>query len=232
MFRFWFILPLFCIAGSVEAKTARLVTFPIPLMVENKDKGLFINLAKEISKKVDVSYEIEVLPPNKAILKFTNNDVDGIFPGLDVNMPKNALKSVPFYSKIDFIFYRKDKPLRTIKDLEGKAVGLTFRYPYTTELTGNSRIRFSYADDDVANIKRLSEGTIDAFVVEKLSGIKALGMSGVTGIDFDKTMPISTLNVYFAFKDNKQGRELHTKFNSVLEKMKADGELDKILEVK
>lgn len=225
---FW-ILPLICIAGSVEAKVASLVTFPIPLLVENKEKGLFIDLTREIASHVKTKFKVQVLTSNKAKLAFFNGKAEGYFPGLDNSVPKDAVKTAPFYVRTNYIFYRDSKPFRDLKELYGKNVGLTFRYHYPSVIQENTKIKFSYADDDVTNMKKLAAGDIDAFIAEERSGLRALEVSKAKGVSYSKESPVSNQDCYFAFKNDQEGKNLQKEFNSALEKMKADGSLQRVL---
>lgn len=213
----------------VLAKPLVLATFPIPLMVENNDKGLFINLTKEIARRNNREINILVYPTGKTLLAFSNNKVDGFFPALDVYVPKLSARTRPFYYKVDYVFFKTNKPFRTIKDLEGKKVGLTFRYPYVKELVQNKKIKFEFASDDVLNMKKLGRGAIDAFVVEERSGMKALQLSGEKGIEFDKKSPLSEQVVYYAFQDTEEGKILADLFSKTIEGMKKDGSLSRVL---
>nr|WP_295899231.1 transporter substrate-binding domain-containing protein [uncultured Bdellovibrio sp.] len=212
-----------------SAKPLVLATFPIPLMVENTEKGLFINLTKEIAKRNNRDISIVVYPTGKTLLAFSNNKVDGIFPALDVYIPKLSVKTAPFYYKTDYIFYKKGRPFKTLKDLEGHKVGLTFRYPYVQELVQNKKINFEFATDDVLNMKKLGRGTIDAFVVEQRSGIKALQLSGEKDIEFDKNKPLSQQVVFYAFQNTEEGKMLAEVFSKTIESMKKDGSLSRVL---
>lgn len=107
-----------------EAKPIVLATFPIPLMVADEDKGLFIKLTQAIAKKENLDIKIVVYPTSKALLAFANKQVDGFFPAVDTFMPQKYVKSEPFYQKICYVFYRTDSPLKNIKDLEGKKGGV------------------------------------------------------------------------------------------------------------
>ncbi|MEK2645496.1 substrate-binding periplasmic protein [Bdellovibrio sp. BCCA] len=213
----------------VSAKPLVLATFPIPLMVENTEKGLFINLTKEIAKRNNRDISIVVYPTGKTLLEFSNNKVDGIFPALDVYVPKLSARTAPFYYKTDYIFYKKNHPFKTIKDLEGRKVGLTFRYPYAQELVQNKKIKFEFAADDVLNMKKLGRGTIDAFVVEQRSGLKALQLSGEKDIEFDKDKPLSQQVVFYAFQNTEEGKMLAEIFSKTIESMKKDGSLSRVL---
>jgi|GEM_PF-728039 ABC-type amino acid transport/signal transduction systems, periplasmic component/domain len=224
-----FVFIFFVTPSVFAAKTVKMATYPIPLMVENEDKGIFVQLAKELGLRTQQKIVIEVKPASKSILAFSTGEVDAIFPGLDVIMPKNCAKSEPFYLKTDFIFYRTDKPLRDLKHLEGKKVGLTFRYPYAKELTANKKIKFELAPNDVVNMKKLASGAIDAFVVEERSGLEALKVSGEKNISYDKERPLSKQSVYFAFQNNSEGEQLAEKFSKAILEMKKDGSFDRII---
>lgn len=216
-------------ASVATAKPIVLATFSIPLMVESPDKGLFVKLTREIAKRNSRQVKIMVYPAGKTLLAFSNNKVDGFFPALDVYLPQSSAKSSVFYRKVDYVFYRKDKPLKSLKDLEGKKVGLTFRYPYVKELINNKKIQFEMASDDVINMKKLGAGQLDAFVVEERSGLKALQLSGQKNIEFDPQTPLSEQVVYFAFQDNEEGKKLADIFTNTIENMKKDGSLDRVL---
>lgn len=217
------------LSSFAESKPLRFVTFPIPLMVESSTKGIFIDLTKEIAKRNNMQVKIEVLPIGKSILAFSSSQADALFPALDAYTPKKSPRSVFFYQKTDFVFYKKGQNLASIKDLEGKRVGLTFRYPYAKELTENRKIRFEYSEDDVTNMKKLGQGRIDAFVVEERSGLQALNVSGAKDIIHDAGQPLSRQDVYYAFQDNSEGRAMAQKFTRALEKMKEDGAFDRIM---
>ena len=224
-----FLLICFDAHFAFAAKAVRIATFPIPLMVESDSKGVFVELTREIAKRCHVSVRIEVAPTAKTLLDFSTNKVDAFFPALEVYTPTTAIRTAPFYTKVDFIFSAKDKKWTSLKDLEGKKVGLTFRYPYIKDLTQNKKIEFVFADDDVTNMKKLSEGKIDAFVVEEKSGLQALTLSGKTNIHYDREKPLSKQDVFYAFQDNQQGKDLVEMFNRAIEAMRKDGTFDRLM---
>lgn len=229
-----FLILLFCLEGSfssiaLAAKPLRMATFPIPLMVESDTKGVFVSLTREIAKRGHVDVQIEVSPTAKTLLDFSTNKVDAFFPALDVYTPKNTSRTAAFYTKVDFVFSKTEKNLKTLKDLEGKKVGLTFRYPYAKELTQNKKIDFEFADDDVTNMNKLASGAIDAFVVEERSGLQALTISGKTGIHYNKHKPLSKQDVFYAFQDNEEGRGMVEIFNGAIEAMRKDGSFERLM---
>lgn len=216
------------VASSAYPQKIELVTWNIPLMVESKDKGLFIELVREIGKRTKKDIQISVQSASQALMSFSSNKVHGYFPAHILSLSKNMIATTPFYTKNDYVFFRKDQRLTGIKDLEGKKVGLTFRYFYDPEILNNKKIRVEYADDDFINMKKLGDGLIDAFVVEERSGIRALQESGFANIDFDKTNKLSSKSIHFAFENSAQGTALRDLFDKTLSDMKKDGSLDRL----
>jgi polar amino acid transport system substrate-binding protein len=198
-------------------------------MVESDTKGVFIALTKEIARRSQVDIQIEVSPTAKTLLDFSTNKVDAFFPALEVYTPKQAVRTSSFYTKVDFVFTVRNKPKYSLKDLEGKKVGLTFRYPYVKELTQNKKIQFEFSDDDVTNMTKLSQGLIDAFVVEERSGLQALVLSGKTNIHYNKEKPLSKQDVFYAFQDTEEGKNLAEVFNKTIESMRKDGSFDRLM---
>ena len=216
--------------NHLAAETYKIATFPIPLMVESKTKGVFIDLVKEISNRANVKIEITVKPTNRTVKNFNEARVDGFFPALDVMIQKKVAKTKEIYIKQDFVFVKKGKtPIIKIKNLEGKRIGLTRGYPYVRKITSNKKIKFDYANNDVTNMKKLSIGRFDGFIVEEKSGLAALEKSGKKNIHYNPKKPISKQKVYFAFQNNKIGKMLAKKFSKALIGMKNDGTFKKIM---
>ena len=230
----WFALALTAAlvfsASAAWASTVKMGSFQIPLMVESKDKGVFIELVKAIASRTGDQLEIIVAPPKRTVGSFAKGDIDGFFPCLDVMLQSDAAKSAPIYIKSDFAFTRSDTPkISDIKALEGKTVGITIGYPYAKELLTNKKIKLEQAESDVLNMKKLSKGRIDVFVVEEKTGVKALQESGASNIHYDKGKALSRQEVYFAFLSNAEGKALAAKFSKALADMKADGSFGKIM---
>lgn len=223
---------LICLAFSgpmAFGKTVVLGAFPIPLMVESGDKGVFVELTKEIAKRAGIQLEISVAPPPRTIQNFEQNKLEGFFPALEITIPKAFARSISIYAKRDFAFSQKGKNLTSIADLEGKTVGLTRGYPYTKKLTDNKKITIDFAVDDVTNMKKLSMGRIDAFVVEEKSGVTAMEQAGVKNVEYNKDKVLSEMDVFYAFQKTPDGEQLAKKFSQALEDMRKDGTFQKIM---
>jgi polar amino acid transport system substrate-binding protein len=212
------------------AESCKLVSFPIPLMVESSDKGIFIELTKELGKRSGLDVSIAVLPTKRAIHEFDNNKFDGFFPGLDIMFDQEVTQSIEIYIKQDFAFIVKGKdPVTTIQDLTGKKIGITLGYPYAKEIITNKSLNIESANNDVINMKKLSAGRIDVFIVEEKSGLKALDLSGVVNIVYPKGKPLSKQKVYYAFHPDSKGKQFAAKISEALLNMKKDGTFGNIM---
>ena len=225
-------LALLISVPSTAADKIKVGTFPIPLMVDDSKKGIFIELANEIAKRAGLEFEITVLPPQRTHEEFQDGKLDVIFPALDVNFPpdKKPLKSKEIiYIKRDFAFTKKGTPLlKSIADLEGKTVGLTLGYPYVKELTENKKIKFDVGPTDETNAQKLAAGRFAAFVVEEKSGLQAFKKASVADqIQYDPQSPLSKQEVYFAL--HKGAEAIEGKISKALAEMKTDGTFGKIM---
>ncbi|MBF0360179.1 MAG: transporter substrate-binding domain-containing protein [Oligoflexia bacterium] len=228
---FLFSLNLFLI-NSVIAKVYKIGSYPIPLMVVSKDKGVFVELAHEIAKKQGVEIEIVIAPPPETVKNFVDKKLDGFFPGLDVLIPVAFSKSESIYIKKDFAFYRKaGDMLNTLDKLKGKKVGLTEGYPYAKSVTENKSYSILFSPNDIINIKKLSASSLDAFIVEEKTGLKAVELAAAKDqVTYDPKMPISDQDVYFAFQGDADGKMLAQKYSDGLKAMKTDGSFSKIMD--
>ena len=216
-------------AASSFAKDVDIGTFPIPLMVESPDKGVFVELTQAIAKASGQKVNISVNPPKRTVEQFSRKEIDCFFPALDVMLPGKAAKSGNIYVKQDFAFYQKGKKLTKLDEMKGKNVGITLGYPYAKEVTENKDIVLSSANDDITSMKKLGLGRIDVFIVEEKSGLKALAESGQANIEYDKTTPLSKQDVYYACQDTPEGRATADKISAALKQMQSDGSFGAIM---
>ena len=236
---FWYFLIVFFIIQVNAFGGDKIIfgTFPIPGLVIDEKHGALIELTRAIAERANFDIEVIVKPPKRILGEFIGKKTDVLFPALDVNFsnPYEIIKSEgALYTKKDFIFTRRGEPLlTTIKDLEGKLVGLTLGYPYSKKLTENCMIRFDMALGDTNNVLKLINKRIDAFVAEESTGLVALQKKGlIEKVQYDPTSPISETRDYYAFHNNEKGQKLAKVISRILSEMKKDGTYAKIINKK
>jgi len=215
--------------GASGSEKINIAAFYIPLMVESHEEGRFVELIREIDARIPQSIELTVFPARRAVALFRDGLIDGFLPALDVLMPEAYNRTTAIYVKRDFAFIRhSDKPVHSVKDLQGKVVGLTAGYPYRPDVVTSSHW-VQYSRDDISNMKKLGQGRTDVFVVEEKTGLAALKLSGESHIVYSSDHPLSEQDVYIAFTNSDKGKRYAALFTRVLEQMKSDGHFDQIM---
>lgn len=209
------------------------VTYPIPVHVENANSGLFIDLAKAVADKAGIPIRISVQPPPRAIQNFSGGSHAMLFPALDVLFPADTTivrSPEAIDCKEDFVFTREGTPrLTSLEDLAGHRVGITRGYPYAREVSDGKLFVVEPANSDEANLKKLVAGHIDAFILDEKTGIKALEATGLTQkVQYDQSRPVSRQEVYYAFQNTPEGRQLAERFSAALAELKQDGRYQSI----
>lgn len=220
--------------AETKETSYQLGTFFIPKMVDDEHKGIFIDLLKEIEKRTEKKFTVQLWPAKRTLKYFRENKIIGFFPAVEPFSQTEVLKPVTsdvFYMKREFIFSRENEVFNNIKELDGKRVGLTFGYSYADDLLSNQRIKFDYSRDDITNMKKLAMDRTDAFIVEEFSGLTALKLSGVRNIRYDPAAPLYERKVFFAFQPTDIGKVFAEDFSAAIKEMKQDGTLKSLLGV-
>lgn len=228
------ILALSLPCQSKQAETLVFNTFLIPLMVESEDKGVFIELTRELAKRVKVDIKINILPAKRSINDFVHGKADALFPALANFFPSRESyhrTDEIIYIKRDFSFSLKDSPkLNTIEALAGRKVSITRGYIYAEQLVNNRKIQFYTANSDEFAAKMLEAGHVDAFIAEEQSGLAALSNIGlVDKVKYDQATAISELDVFYATLAGNKGQRLAQRLSKGLKEMKENGSFQRIL---
>jgi len=218
------IILCFLFLSSINAKTIVLGTYKIPRYVKSHDKGEFITLVKKIAQETGLKIKIEVYPPKRTLKLFNQGDLDGYFPSLDILNSKKVSKSRPYYYKKDFLFYEKGKP---IDSLGNKEICLTNGYPYGKNILTKKDVNFHFSGSDEACLEMVQRKRVHGFICEGLTGVAAINKLKL-GVIEAKQEPLSTMPVYFAFQNNKEGQKLSQSFTKELTKLQNSGELSNL----
>lgn len=225
LIRAWLIL---LVSTSATAETLTLGTFPIPLMVESAERGLFIDMVREIERRTPYQFVVKVFPTKRAANSFATGRVDALLPALDVLLSVPYHRTHAFYFKKDYAFTRVGYPIpHQPIDLKALTVGFTQGYPYAPEVVAAAN-RISMAASDVANMRKLALGRVDTVIAERDSGLQALRDSGVKQIIYDEQSALSQLSVFIAMQASAQGCAQAQIISAAIDDMRLDGSLAEI----
>ncbi|MBU2038667.1 MAG: hypothetical protein KKH95_05955, partial [Gammaproteobacteria bacterium] len=119
----------------LQADSVRMGTFTIPLMVESATRGVFIRLAEAVAAEAGEELVISLFPTRRVREVFAEQNLDVIFPAIDLSMNSPYLATTAVYSKRVFAFTRVTEPLVTrVEDMTGKRIGYTSGFSYSSDV--------------------------------------------------------------------------------------------------
>jgi len=210
----------------LQADSVRMGTFTIPLMVESATRGVFIRLAEAVAAEAGEELVISLFPTRRVREVFAEQNLDVIFPAIDLSMNSPYLATTAVYSKRVFAFTRVTEPLVTrVEDMTGKRI-----VSYSSDVLSVPGANYQSTITDPQSIKKLLAGRIDVFVGDEKSALRAVSEENAGHlVHYDAASPLSTHPVFFAFQPTTRGTELRRRFNEALGRMAADGRLETIL---
>lgn len=188
----------------------------------NKLTGFDVEMGNEIAKRIGI----------KGMALSTA--WDGIIAGLLANkyelicgsmaITEKRLESIdfsdPYYRSGAQLFVKKGSPISSIKELDGKKVGVTLGTTYETWVRENiagAEIRTYKGVPDM--ILEISNGRIDGFITDKIVGALAIKKNGVPIALAGELLYEEKMGI--ALRQNNP--ELKAAMNAALAEMKSDG---------
>lgn len=216
-------------AGAV--KIGMLVDFP-PFGImntDNKPDGYDADVAKLLAKELGVEAQIvPVTGPNR-IPYLQSNQVDILVASLGITeeRAKNVDFSQPYAGIQIGVFGGEGVAVTTPADLSGKTIGVARASTQDTAVTkvAPQDAKIQRFDDDASAVQALLSGQVDL-----------IGVSNVVAAQIEKAAPgrfsqkLSLSQQVQGIAVRKGSTELLTFVNQFVEKVKADGELNKIHE--
>lgn len=206
--------------GALKGHLAQL-----PVLAENKDKGILVELVKALARASETErIDYVVLPFNQSLNETLRGQADFHMPllkdptvstvGQSFNYSKENLWQVKFALYTNKSDYAMNPSRIAGKTIETEATHVQF-FPGTKPST-----------DVVQSLKRVDAGDLDGFIFAALECddvIKKLGLNHIVSHHF------KTFDVKFIVPKGKRGDETGRKLDQLLGKIKSDGSFDKIM---
>lgn len=200
---------------------------PFEYLEKNEIVGFDIDLLNAISKETGIEFKIKDMAFDGLLPALQTKKVDLVIAGMTATpeREKTVLFSKPYFTAKQVIITKKtDNSLKTFDDLSGKKVGVMLGFTGDTvvsEIKGAKVERFNAA---YAAIMALNQGKIDAVVLDSepakkyIANSKELVIADVPAAEED-----------YAIAVRKNDKDLIEKINTAVDKLKTNGEYDKIL---
>jgi len=193
--------------------------------------GFDVEVVREVFKRMNMDFELEILPWKRALQHARNGATDGVLSC----SPRDAfLVSEPISTATDALFLRNDADLSEyqithISDLpkypELKIGGIN-GYKQLQLLDELNIPYDSSSDDDIA-LKKLFAGRIDVLLTIMEFGKYRLKQLELPDLVID--IPIRQKEYHVCFALNRKGvKALNARFNKTLNEVRADGTYDAI----
>lgn len=208
--------------------------YPYSGEVDTQPRGLAVDIVKAAYKAAGVEVSLILRPYSRAMIEVKNGVHVGCF---DTAYDKSLDADYLFHDESLFIaeigiYGANDSPaINSVKELEGKKVGVTNGYTYSDEFDKNSKIIKEVAPGDLNNLKKLANGRVEYTVVytrvnDHLVSANAQQLSG----KYKKVGTLVTMPLFISFsKKHPDVQKALEAFNKGMALIKQDGTYDKIM---
>ena len=201
---------------------------PFEYLDKNKIIGFDIDLLDAISKETGLEFKIQDMAFDGLLPALQTKKVDMVIAGMSATpeRQKAVAFSKPYFKAKQVVITtpEKAKSLKSFKDLSGKKVGVMLGFTGDTVVSEIKGVKVERFNAAYAAILALSQNKIDAVVLDSEPAKKYTANNKQFVI---ANIPAEEEDYAIAFRKND--KELINKVNVALDKIKANGEYDKIL---
>ena len=201
---------------------------PFEYLDKNKIVGFDIDLLDAISKETGLEFKIQDMAFDGLLPALQTKKVDMVIAGMTATpeRQKAVAFSKPYFKAKQVVITtpEKAKSLKSFKDLSGKKVGVMLGFTGDTVVSEIKGVKVERFNAAYAAILALSQNKIDAVVLDSEPAKKYTANNKQFVI---ANIPAEEEDYAIAFRKND--KELINKVNAALDKIKANGEYDKIL---
>ena len=201
---------------------------PFEYLDKNKIVGFDIDLLDAISKETGLEFKIQDMAFDGLLPALQTKKVDMVIAGMSATpeRQKAVAFSKPYFKAKQVVITtpEKAKSLKSFKDLSGKKVGVMLGFTGDTVVSKIKGVKIERFNAAYAAILALSQNKIDAVVLDSEPAKKYTANNKQFVI---ANIPAEEEDYAIAFRKND--KELINKVNAALDKIKANGEYDKIL---
>ena len=198
---------------------------PFEYLDKNKIVGFDIDLLDAISKETGLEFKIQDMAFDGLLPALQTKKVDMVIAGMTATpeRQKTVAFSKPYFKAKQVVITKgENKSLKSFKDLSGKKVGVMLGFTGDTVVSEIKGVKIERFNAAYAAILALSQNKIDAVVLDSAKKYTANNKQFVIA-----NIPAEEEDYAIAFRKND--KELINKVNVALDKIKANGEYDKIL---
>ncbi len=209
-----------------------------PYSSASSDYKDVVGLAPEIVKAAFKSQGVTVItrpvPYARCLYEVEKGKALGCFDTLinEETKAKFHFHKTPIFEVEKLVYGRKSvsKPIITVKDLEGRVVGITNGYTYPTEFLENTKIIRSPSPTETSQFEKVASRRIDFAITWGLTGDHILKRNPDLAKKIRVVGRLANDGVYISFSKNQAlGAEYAEVFEEGMQAILADGTYEKIM---
>ncbi|MCQ2586342.1 MAG: amino acid ABC transporter substrate-binding protein [Treponema sp.] len=188
--------------------------------------GYDIDLAKEVAKRMGVSFKAQPIDWDAKEMELNTNKIDCIWNGFTITEDrKEALSFTPAYlNNEQVLIVRADSGIKTLADMKGKVVGLQSGSSAQEAVEANKAFADSlketvYYKENVSALNDLEIGGVDGVVMDSVVGAYAIKTTGKNFVIVSEALANEEYGIGF----RKSEPELRDAVWTILKEMQADG---------
>lgn len=203
-------------------------SFP-PMGFRNEDNeivGYDIDLAREVTKRMGVTLKLQPIDWNAKEQELNTGNIDCIWNGFTITPERAKMINFtkPYLKNAQVLVVREDSPVKTLKDLKGKTVGLQAGSSAANALEDAADFRASLKGvvefkDNLLALMDLEARGVEAVVMDLMVANDNINRSGKAYRILSEDLAAEEYGIGF----RKQDAALRNEVQRILEEMAADG---------
>lgn len=196
----------------------------------NELEGFDIDIVKELTKKMNIDYEMIEMPFKELIIKLNLNHIDMAISSQYITPTRQEVVdfSIPYGSSCTAMAVNANSNIKSLKDVKKHNITIG-----TKQGTTHARYLLNSEYKDIIQLYPTQNDLMIAFMTHRIEGI-ITDKRILDSLENDKKFKmklfkdcISEFQV-FGITIKKDNKELQTKINTALEEMKKDGSYNRI----
>jgi polar amino acid transport system substrate-binding protein len=198
---------------------------------DNNIVGFDIDLAKEVCKRLGIELKLQPIDWNAKEQELNTGNIDAIWNGFTINddRKKQVLFTEPYMKNRQVLVVNSGESYSSIKDLEGKKVGLQAGSSAADALEKSESFKKSLKEvvefkDNMLALMDLEQGGVDAVLMDEIVARYYIQKKAKSYKVIDEALAEEEYGIGFRKKDT----ELMDKFQETLVAMAKDGKAAEI----
>ncbi|MFA6849710.1 MAG: basic amino acid ABC transporter substrate-binding protein [Selenomonadaceae bacterium] len=190
--------------------------------------GFDMDLIRAIGKEMGYTVEIQNINFDGLIPALSSGNIDAIISGMTINEDRKAKVtfSKPYYqSGLTIVVKGDNKDINTFKDLEGKRVAVQIGTTSAKEVQKIPNVKIKEFNSSADTFMELKAGGVDAVVNDRPVNDYYITKSGEKNV---RRLDDLLTSEDYGIAMSKDNTELAKKLDAALDKLKSNGEYDKI----